>query len=55
MEIEIKGKEIELRLENGTEVRGSYYTKNNNIYLKSDKAFDLSILMKYKKEIVANF
>lgn len=54
MKLEIKGNEIELKLENGTEVRGSYYTKNNNIYLKSDKAFDLSILMKYKKEIVSN-
>lgn len=54
MKIILRGNEIEMTLENGTEVRGSYYYKDNNIYLKSDKAFDLSVLLKNKKEIIKN-
>lgn len=52
MKVVLKGKEIELTLENGTEVRGSYYEKEGNIFLSSKKAFDLSVMIANKQAII---
>lgn len=49
-ELIVKGNEIELRLEVGT-ARGSYYYKNNKMYLSAKTRWDLAELMKYKEEI----
>lgn len=49
-EIIIKGNEIELRTEIGN-ARGRYEIKNNKINLIAKTSYDLSILIKYKKEI----
>ena len=50
MEIIIKGSKVEVRTENGS-YRGEYYYKNDKMYLKANNRYDLSMLMKYKKEI----
>ena len=50
-EIIINKNQIELRLENGINVRGEWYIKDKNVWLKSKTPYDLSILVKYEKEI----
>ena len=50
-ELIIKGNNVEIRLENGLNARGEFYYKNGKMYTQANTSWDLSQLMKYKKEI----
>jgi len=51
-ELKINGSKIEFKNQLGDTIRGEYYIKDNKIYFKAQTAYDLSVILRNKKEII---